>query len=155
MVCCNEQMILLVSNSCARWTVRQTQTLVVGDGEWFTRTGQISRWEPGFALIHLPKNRKQGVMELRGLAGGASWKQGSHSRWAPGQSDFWASVAAEGQPSGDGNLPVGILFHLQNKLTNPWDLSHPSSWTEKQPIGLISTVTLRYPASQMLCVSSD
>ena len=63
--------------------------------------------------------------------------------------------AAEGWPLGDRNLPEGILL-LQNELTNPLEnkFTNPQDpWVtpqvkqEKQKIGLISTVPLRYLAS--------
>ena len=81
---------------------------------------KMRRWEPGFAQICLPKSRKQGsFIELRGLTGGTSGKQRGHPPHDPGQSDLWISMVAKGQPSDDHNLPKGILFLLQNKLTNP------------------------------------
>lgn len=71
---------LLISNSCARGAVSQTLRHSVWRWRKVLFKLAKTRWEHGFAQVHLSKSKKQGdFIVLRGFVGGASEKQRGHS----------------------------------------------------------------------------
>ena len=108
---------------CLMYRKPNTETSVLGDGErphWSWPRGEGGSM--GLLKSTSSKNRKQGgFIELRGVAGGASGKQRVPPNRPLGNLTSGLPLAAGGQPSGDCNLPKGILCLLQNKLTNLQD----------------------------------
>ena len=131
---------LLISNLCAWCPVNRT--LRHWCLEMKIHLKQPKRVDGSLGLLKSasPRRESRGFYTAN-LLGRRSFRETKGSLLiAPAQSDFWASLAAD-----------GILFLLQNELTNPWDpwvTSHVKQ--ERQQIGLISAVPLKYWASQSL-----